>query len=345
MCVIMKFTDNYPTEDMLKSAEAMNSDGGGIAWIEGDEVLWEKGLHVKTEYIMDLIKKCKIQLPFIIHFRITTHGGTNDELCHPFAISAENFNKDIETSGKDKKGVLFHNGIWSNYDDVALDVLKSNPEARLPETGNLSDSRVMAWLVKYFGINYLSMIDEKVTVLTPQGIRTFGKGWTKVEGNMCSNDSFHHSYGYGWGGGYSSGGVTMTRYSPKKSSGKSEDKGMGKVEAKIQTQTTLQVKKEDNQETKKEKKQEAQKMSRSDWDILYGEELEYMSEEEKQLMYDSQVSIDEYNRIQRIKEMEEEITQLEEKSKGGKKEAQKEVEESYQAWLDKMHSDRKENRD
>ena len=43
--------------------------------------------------------------------------------------------------------------------------------------------------------------------------------------------------------------------------------------------------------------------------------------------------------------MEEEITQLEEKSKGGKKEAQKEVEESYQAWLDKMHTDRKENRD
>ena len=244
----MKFTDNYPTEEMLKSAEAMNSDGGGVAWIEGKEVVWEKGLHVKTKYIMDLIKDCKIQLPMIIHFRITTHGGTNDELCHPFAISKENFNKDIETSGRDTKGVLFHNGIWSNYDDVALDVLKTNPDAHLPDSGNLSDSRVMAWLVQYFGMNYLSMIDEKVTVLTPEGIRTFGKGWTKVQGNECSNDSFDHTYSYG---GYESWGLNghgggMTRVQGNFQESKRSDKSTG-----AGNQTTLQIEKTEEEAEEK----------------------------------------------------------------------------------------------
>ena len=329
MCVIMKFTDNYPTEEMLKSAEAMNSDGGGIAWIEGKEVVWEKGLHVKTKYIMDLIKDCKIQLPIIIHFRITTHGGTNDELCHPFAISKENFNKDIETSGRDEKGVLFHNGIWSDYDDVALDVLKTNPDAHLPDTGNLSDSRVMAWLVQYFGINYLSMIDEKVTVMTPEGIRTFGKGWTKVNGNSCSNDSFDHTYTYGgydsWGtNSHMGGGMTRVTGNFQESKGISNS-------TQGTTQTTIQVEKteEETEEKKQEEKSQAQKMSRSDWDILNGEEMDYMTEEEKQLMYDSQVSVDEYNRIQRIKDMEEKLTEVEK----AKDNAQKEVDENYAQWI------------
>ena len=328
MCVIMKFTDNYPTEEMLKSAEAMNSDGGGVAWIEGKEVVWEKGLHVKTKYIMDLIKDCKIQLPMIIHFRITTHGGTNDELCHPFAISKENFNKDIETSGRDTKGVLFHNGIWSNYDDVALDVLKTNPDAHLPDSGNLSDSRVMAWLVQYFGMNYLSMIDEKVTVLTPEGIRTFGKGWTKVQGNECSNDSFDHTYSYG---GYESWGLNghgggMTRVQGNFQESKRSDKSTG-----AGNQTTLQIEKteEEAEEKKQEEKSQAQKMSRTDWEILYGEDMEFMSEEEKALIYDSQVSVDEFHRIQRIKEMEEELTEAE-----AKLDAQKEVDINYAKWLE-----------
>jgi hypothetical protein len=190
----MKFTTDTgnPKKEILESAEQTNRDGGGFAWTDGEYVYWEKGMHVTADYIDEQIKKKKIQLPIIVHFRISTHGGTNDQLCHPFPISAKNQEKDCELKGKDKEGVMFHNGVWRDYDDMAIELLKTRSDARLPELHNLSDSRVMAWLVKFYGINYLQLINEKVTVLTPKGIRTFGSGWTDVEGVECSNSSFHH---------------------------------------------------------------------------------------------------------------------------------------------------------
>ena len=50
------------------------------------------------------------------------------------------------------------------------------------------------------------MIDEKVSVLTPQGLYRYGKGWTEVEGLTCSNDNFDNSsWGtYVWKGGKTS---------------------------------------------------------------------------------------------------------------------------------------------
>lgn len=206
MCVIAKYTEAYPTKTMLESMEAMNKDGGGMAWIEGDHVRWEKGMHVNTKFIMDKIESEKIQLPIIIHFRIATHGSVDTPLCHPFAISGEI--DDTMASGFDKEGVLFHNGIWRDYKEVALKLLMNRPNAKLID-GDISDSRIMAWLVRYFGMNYLSMIDEKICVLTPKGIQTFGSGWTKVDKIDCSNSNFektttnnYNTWGNYYGKGY-----------------------------------------------------------------------------------------------------------------------------------------------
>ena len=46
MCVIMKYTKDsgFPKEETLKSAEMLNKDGGGIAWIDNGKVKWEKGM-------------------------------------------------------------------------------------------------------------------------------------------------------------------------------------------------------------------------------------------------------------------------------------------------------------
>ena len=124
MCVILEFNGSKPEHvsgNILKEAEEGNKDGGGIAWIDGDVVRWEKGIHVTADYVKSLIKKEKIKEPFVVHFRIATHGGVNDELCHPFALSPEN--DDLATSGSDKEGVMFHNGVWSNYQDFAMKTL------------------------------------------------------------------------------------------------------------------------------------------------------------------------------------------------------------------------------
>ena len=194
MCVIMAFEDKYPTKDILEAAETTNRHGGGIAWIDNGKVKWEKGQHVKSQYIQDLIAKEKIQLPIIVHFRIATHGGVNDALCHPFAISSKN-TEDLQIKGSDPEGVMFHNGIWSKYNDVAMKVLVDSKDTRLPD-GDISDSRIMAWCIRFFGVNYLSLIDEKVLVLSPKGIQRFGKGWGTVDKITCSNTHFEKPKGY-----------------------------------------------------------------------------------------------------------------------------------------------------
>ncbi len=202
MCVILEFNGSKPEHvsgNILKEAEEGNKDGGGIAWIDGDVVRWEKGIHVTADYVKSLIKKEKIKEPFVVHFRIATHGGVNDELCHPFALSPES--DDLATSGSDKEGVMFHNGVWTNYQDFAMKTLLNRTDTKFLE-GGISDSRVMAWLVRFYGKGYLSMIDEKVSVLTPQGLYRYGKGWTEVEGLTCSNDNFDNTWsGYVWKGG------------------------------------------------------------------------------------------------------------------------------------------------
>ena len=215
MCVIIEFSDNKPeeiTKELLSKAEDHNKHGGGIAWIEGDKVLWEKGMHVTAEYIDTLIKEKNIQQPFVVHFRIATHGAIDTPLCHPFALSPEVDN--TTSSGSDPIGVLFHNGVWTDYKDMALKTLVTRPDAKIPD-GDISDSRIMAWLVRYYGISYLGLIREKVSVLTPQGLLEFGEGWTDVKKVRCSNGHFDNS-GYGsfsgnissWSSKQSSKGVT-----------------------------------------------------------------------------------------------------------------------------------------
>jgi len=212
MCVIMQFTDNYPTKEILASAEATNSHGGGMAWIDNTKgvVRWEKGMHVKAQFIMDKIEQENIQLPVVVHFRIATHGAVDSPLCHPFALTEGN--DDLSESGCDSEGVLFHNGVWSDYSDYAMKVAMTKG-VKIPD-GDFSDSRIMAWLVRHLGQNYLGFIDEKVLVLRPEGILRFGE-WSKVMMDVdkkvnkdkeveveCSNDYFDHTYG----------GTTITTY-------------------------------------------------------------------------------------------------------------------------------------
>ena len=145
-------------------------------------------------------------------------------------------------SGFDKEGVLFHNGIWRDYKEVALKLLMNRPDARLVD-GDISDSRIMAWLVRYFGMNYLSMIDEKICVLTPKGIQTFGIGWTTVDKVACSNSNFERkqtNYQGSWGSYYGKqpndsfqGNFRITQVSSQKKKDENKEENKNSKQKKI----------------------------------------------------------------------------------------------------------------
>ena len=204
MCVILQCDDHIPKLDMLKDAEKTNRDGGGFAYTRDGLVHWEKGLHVTAEYVAQYVKKHKLTKKnnLIVHFRIGTHGANNDMLCHPFPLG---MNKDgsalsNRTKGTTRQSVMFHNGVWTEFDEFAVKLAFNSPNIRIPD-GDMSDSSIMAWCASHKGINFLEFTGEKVIVLSPDGIDRFGDGWTKVNNISCSNDLFDPTPSWGDYGG------------------------------------------------------------------------------------------------------------------------------------------------
>lgn len=215
MCVIFCIDDGkFPDLETLKSAESLNSHGAGIAYIKNGTVHYEKG--IDSARIHTLIKNGNIGKKAIIHFRIASIGDVSKKLCHPFPISPD---AELHLSGIAPNGVLFHNGTLRDYDEYALGFIK-NYGVALPN-GQLSDSRVMAWLTNFYGSSWLRLLeDQKIAILTKDGIKKFGK-WTKFKGHDVSNDYFDMShrqvvtYGKGWGLGYDDyGGEFGSAYCP-----------------------------------------------------------------------------------------------------------------------------------
>jgi len=192
MCVIIACEDNKPALSTLESAESLNNDGGGIAWIEKGLVKYQKGLTAKQ--IHRITKK--ISLPFIIHFRIRSVGKINKRLCHPFPLTTDQ--QKIEQTKGLAQAVLFHNGTWSQWDDVATEITHNL------KLDKWSDSKMMAYLAKKYGRHVLSFIskDNKIAILTSKGIEYYGDAWKNVKKLKCSNDYFENTrYDFGsWQG-------------------------------------------------------------------------------------------------------------------------------------------------
>jgi len=98
MCVIVikKAGVLMPNEENIRDMWERNSDGAGFMYAVGGEVIIEKGFMTLRDFNNALAGAEKRlhskgyiikEVPFILHFRITTHGGTNAENTHPFPIS------------------------------------------------------------------------------------------------------------------------------------------------------------------------------------------------------------------------------------------------------------------
>ena len=123
MCVvaIKKVGVAFPNDTSIKAMWDTNSDGAGIMYALDNKVYIEKGfmkLADMNKAINDLSKKLKKRdmtindLPMVLHFRITTHGGTSPEMTHPFPISSQE--KHLKALDLTCDLALAHNGIISS---------------------------------------------------------------------------------------------------------------------------------------------------------------------------------------------------------------------------------------
>lgn len=185
MCVIMVIGKTRPTDEMVTRAWDHNRDGAGIAWREGDEVVYKKGI-MNLDEIRPLIKK--VPTPAVVHFRVASVGGVRKSLTHPFPVSKKT---DLSLEGRTKGNLLFHNGHWGAWDDKALDAAIA-ADVQIPD-GEWSDTRAIAWMVSIYGLGFMELLtQQKGVVFGPNTMKVFtGRdGWDKINDVWCSNDNF-----------------------------------------------------------------------------------------------------------------------------------------------------------
>jgi len=178
MCLIIVADTARPTDTEIREAHLSNSDGIGIAYRAPDDplVTWVKGL-TPTQAIE---LTASIPLPFIIHFRWATHGGTSPLLCHPFPVSR---NVGVTLTGHAKE-LLFHNGVWDEH-------VQFRQKAAL--RGPVSDTRIMAYVLWREGVTNregvaLQIADQagKLALFTSEGITRYG---TWLQGKASEADT------------------------------------------------------------------------------------------------------------------------------------------------------------
>lgn len=180
MCVIALAAKERLTTEQIAKMYGANPHGAGVAWRDGAEVRWKKGLDL--EEAIRVIKD--LPMPYVAHFRIPSCGGPSKLLTHPFPIARD---VPLALEGSTTGFVLFHNGHWGTWKTTMLDAsVRGNGEIPI---GKWSDSRAMAWMAAHYGIGMLEFIDEKAIAFGPEQLELFSaNSWSKVgDGIWVSN--------------------------------------------------------------------------------------------------------------------------------------------------------------
>lgn len=127
MCLmIVKPAGKDIADEHLQNGFENNPDGGGYCWHDGGRVFYRKGIFAFEEFLKSYRQDVGDK-PAIVHFRMATHGGVNEENCHPFdvgngAMMAHNGIIQVETErGESDTRAFIRKRI--------APVLTSNPDA------------------------------------------------------------------------------------------------------------------------------------------------------------------------------------------------------------------------
>lgn len=115
MCVIAIKPSGVkmPDSALIRQMWERNPDGAGVMYAHAGIVHIDKGYMTQDAYskhLKNLAKKLDLtQTTVVMHFRITTHGGTKPENCHPFPLSGKI--ADLQRLHTTARIGVAHNGI------------------------------------------------------------------------------------------------------------------------------------------------------------------------------------------------------------------------------------------
>lgn len=197
MC-LLTFINEYtmPNIDHLTCGAENNPDGFGFAIHDGTSIIRDSGLNFEAVLEKFVKYRQNHNGPALFHSRITTHGGTSLDNCHPFQL------------GKDNLTVVAHNGMLPIKEDKGRSDTRIFAEDLMPSWGGaslLNTKRQRKKIGKFAAGSKLVFLSANPAVLNDYYIINENLGhWDN--GVWWSNTSYKYSrYSYSGGGMYTSG--------------------------------------------------------------------------------------------------------------------------------------------
>ena len=202
---------DVPNDDILTNCFNNNPDGAGFAFNHNNEVVIRKG-YMKLKDFLDAFHKYDEKFNFknrgvLIHTRITTHGGTNPQMCHPFPINSdEGALKKIEYCSP---FAIVHNGIISLTSGEATKKKDMSDTAIFVQKYLTKIAKNKNWFNNKANIELIEeLIDSKMAVLNGKGKIIMTSGFTEDNGIFYSNSSYKENrykkvYNWDWYDDYS----------------------------------------------------------------------------------------------------------------------------------------------
>lgn len=121
MCVIVhkERGKDIPSDEIIEKCFKKNPDGSGILLHrDGTKTLEIHKGYMKLDDFKTVLKELNVNKndDLVMHFRITTSGGTSPENCHPFPIS--NKIDDLKATRINTPRAFVHNGVLGKGDEI-----------------------------------------------------------------------------------------------------------------------------------------------------------------------------------------------------------------------------------
>lgn len=197
MCVIAAKPAgiDMPSDEIIENMWKRNSDGAGFMYAQGGQVHIEKGFMTLDRFkqkLKEIDKKYSLKkLSVVMHFRITTHGGTKPENTHPFPISDS-------LSMLKKRRVTTDLGVAHNgmIDIATPKDISDTMQYIASELAPLKRAMPEFYRNKDMMLMIEHRTDSKLAFLDKKGrIETVGN-FIEQDGVKYSNRTFENYYGY-----------------------------------------------------------------------------------------------------------------------------------------------------